>query len=219
MTRWPRSAMACGSAPMTSPRPPVLLQGATSADTNTMSSGLVVAGGGLRAAHRIRVSTQESGSTVGQLLRVLVAHSHGNWLASCDSGSCSEVKSTVQETQSKSCTWGCFMANGRWPCFFHNQLQVRLITADKQTLHPAMRLHAAQLYAADCCCCACGTRPWDMWATSPQAACAHAHAQSSPIQYCNQSIPLLAGIVDIQPEGGRIQFDSGVRIELPLTHL
>jgi hypothetical protein len=34
---------------MTSPSPPVLLHGATSADTNTMSSGLVVEGGGLRA--------------------------------------------------------------------------------------------------------------------------------------------------------------------------
>jgi len=39
MTRCPRAASAMGSEPTTSPRPPVLLQGATSADTNTMSSG------------------------------------------------------------------------------------------------------------------------------------------------------------------------------------
>ena len=39
ITRCPRAASAMGSEPTTSPRPPVLLQGATSADTNTMSSG------------------------------------------------------------------------------------------------------------------------------------------------------------------------------------
>jgi hypothetical protein len=42
MTRCPRLARAMGRDPMTSPRPPVLLQGATSADTNTMSMGLLV---------------------------------------------------------------------------------------------------------------------------------------------------------------------------------
>lgn len=37
MTRWPLLAKAMGKEPITSPRPPVLLHGATSAVTNTRS--------------------------------------------------------------------------------------------------------------------------------------------------------------------------------------
>lgn len=40
MTLWPLAAMATGNDPMTSPRPPALLQGATSAAQNTMSSAV-----------------------------------------------------------------------------------------------------------------------------------------------------------------------------------
>ena len=40
ITLWPRAARAMGRDPTTSPRPPVLLQGATSAETKTMSRGV-----------------------------------------------------------------------------------------------------------------------------------------------------------------------------------
>ena len=41
ITRWPRAASAAGSAPQTSPSPPVLDQGATSDETKTTSWSLV----------------------------------------------------------------------------------------------------------------------------------------------------------------------------------
>lgn len=41
ITRWPLAASAAGSAPQTSPRPPVLDQGATSEETKTTSWSLV----------------------------------------------------------------------------------------------------------------------------------------------------------------------------------
>ena len=45
MTLWPRRCIALGNAPITSPRPPVLLQGAHSAPTNTMFMTLSPANG------------------------------------------------------------------------------------------------------------------------------------------------------------------------------
>jgi hypothetical protein len=50
ITLCPRAAIARGSAPITSPRPPVFDHGATSAEQNTMSSGTLHVGGGRRAA-------------------------------------------------------------------------------------------------------------------------------------------------------------------------
>jgi len=44
MTRWPLLARAMGRLPATSPRPPVLLHGATSEDTKMVSRGLSVCG-------------------------------------------------------------------------------------------------------------------------------------------------------------------------------
>ena len=45
MTLWPRRCIALGKAPITSPRPPVLLQGAHSAPTKTMFMTLSPANG------------------------------------------------------------------------------------------------------------------------------------------------------------------------------
>ena len=46
MTLWPRCASAMGKDPTTSPKPPVLLQGAASAETNIMSIVFCALGAG-----------------------------------------------------------------------------------------------------------------------------------------------------------------------------
>mmetsp|Transcript_47746 Transcript_47746/g.91294 ORF Transcript_47746/g.91294 Transcript_47746/m.91294 type:complete len:210 (-) Transcript_47746:164-793(-) len=65
MVRWPRCANAGGREPATSPRPPVLDQGATSELTKTMLKGSSVLGTSARAIHLAYISSASDAEAAG----------------------------------------------------------------------------------------------------------------------------------------------------------